>query len=151
MAANPTFELEHFIPYRLSVLANTVSRGIAHSYLERFGIRITEWRVIAVLGPCPGLTASEIIRRTAMEKVPISRAVSTLMNAGLVVGTRDPEDRRCRRLRLSARGQTVFDEIIPRALAYEAALLQAISSEEARQLSQLLSSLQNRANNLNDT
>ena len=26
------FELENFLPYRLSLLTNTVSQGIAHSY-----------------------------------------------------------------------------------------------------------------------
>ena len=149
MAENFIFELERFLPYRLSVLANTVRRGISQSYLERYGISITEWRVIAVLGPNPGLTASEIMQRTAMEKVPISRAVKALMNTGLVPGTRDPGDRRCRRLQLSARGQAVFDDIIPRAMTDEEALLTSLTQQETRQLTRLLDSLQTRANKLN--
>jgi DNA-binding MarR family transcriptional regulator len=148
--AGPEFDLEHFIPYRLSVLTNTVSRGISLSYLEKYRISVIEWRVIAVLGPFPGLTASEITARTAMEKVPISRAVKTLTENGLLESHTDPDDRRCRRLKLTSRGRVVFDDIIPRALAYEAALLETLSPEEARHLTHLLTLLQQRAQRLND-
>ena len=50
--------LEHFLPYRLSVLSNRISQAIADTYAARFGIGITEWRVIAVLGRNPGLSAN---------------------------------------------------------------------------------------------
>ena len=76
-SARPSeFELEHFLPYRLSLLTNTVSDGIAQAYRQRHDISVTEWRVMAVLGRYPGLTASEIVERTALDKVAISRAVN---------------------------------------------------------------------------
>ena len=71
--------LEHFVPYRLSVLANTVSRTIAAEYQARFGLSIPEWRVMAVLGRYAPLSASGICERTAMDKVRVSRAVSRLL------------------------------------------------------------------------
>ena len=43
-------ELDRFLPYRLSVLSNRISQDIARLYVERFGLGITEWRVLAVLG-----------------------------------------------------------------------------------------------------
>jgi DNA-binding MarR family transcriptional regulator len=149
--SDSVFNLEKFVPYRLSVLTNTVSQGISHNYLDRHGIGITQWRVIAVLGPRPGLTASEIIKRTAMEKVPVSRAVKALIEEDLVDAIPDPGDRRCRHLQLTRKGREVFDDIIPRALAYEEALLQALSTEEAVQLTHVLDLLQKRANCLNDS
>ena len=50
-------ELERFLPYRLSVLSNTVSQAIADIYERRFELSITEWRVMAVLGRFEGLSA----------------------------------------------------------------------------------------------
>ena len=44
----PALNLERFLPYRLSVLSNTVSSRIAKSY-ARFQLTIPEWRVMAVL------------------------------------------------------------------------------------------------------
>ena len=42
--------LEAFLPYRLSVASNLVSRASARRYQSAFGLSIPEWRVIAVLG-----------------------------------------------------------------------------------------------------
>ena len=52
------FDLQNFLPYRLSLLTNTVSQGIAAAYRDRFGISVTEWRILDVLGRFPGQTAS---------------------------------------------------------------------------------------------
>src|SRR3546814_1367690 len=74
-----TLELERFLPYRLSVLSNRVSQKIADTYAERFGLAVTEWRVIAVLGRYPDLSAGAVAERTAMDKVAVSRAVARLL------------------------------------------------------------------------
>src|SRR4051812_19334998 len=71
--------LEAFLPYRLSVLSNTVSSRIAKSYAARFSLTVPEWRVMAVLGRFPGLMAGEVTERTAMDKVQVSRAVARLL------------------------------------------------------------------------
>ncbi len=58
--------LEEFIPYRMSVLTNTVSRAIARIYAERFDITVAEWRVMAVFGMAADLSANEVSARTAI-------------------------------------------------------------------------------------
>ena len=47
-------DLEKFLPYQLSVLSNTISAAIAETYSSRYGLSISEWRVLAVLGRFPG-------------------------------------------------------------------------------------------------
>ena len=64
-------KLHEFTPYRLSVLTNRISGLIARASTERFGISIPQWRVIAVLGEQNGITATEVARRTAMDKVAV--------------------------------------------------------------------------------
>ena len=85
--------LEAFLPYRLSVLSNTVSRGISKAYAKD-GLSVHEWRVMAVLGRFPGIPASEVAKRTAMDKVRVSRAVASLAAAGNVERGVDSGDRR---------------------------------------------------------
>ena len=72
--AHPTLDLDHFLPYRLSVLSNRISSAIAREYSQRFALGVTEWRVMAVLARYPGLSASKVALRTAMDKVAVSRA-----------------------------------------------------------------------------
>ena len=62
-------DLDRFVPYRLSVLTNRMSDAIARHYSRRFGLTIPEWRVMAVLGQTPGLSARDVAARTAMDKV----------------------------------------------------------------------------------
>src|SRR5215831_6645102 len=91
-------DLEHFVPYRLSVLSNRVSSAIARQYSDRFGLSIPEWRVMAVLGGTPGLSAREVAERTAMDKVQVSRAVARLLRAKRIQRAPDNRDRRVTRL-----------------------------------------------------
>ena len=144
------FELDEFLPYRLSLLTNTVSAGIARSYRDQHQISVIEWRIMAVLGRYPGLTAKEIGERTAMDKVAISRAVKNLVERGLLERVTDPEDRRRMHLQLSpGRGQTLLKEIIPLAQSYEQNLLATLTPKEQESLSTLLAKLQKKAANLN--
>ena len=104
--SSSVFELERFLPYRLSLLTNTVSQGIAASYRDEHGISITEWRILAVLGRYPGLTASEVTDRTAMDKVTIHRGVKSLLEKQFLERRSDTADRRRRILTLTQdRGQ----------------------------------------------
>ena len=112
--------LEHFLPYRLSVLSNIVSSRIAKSYDERFQLTIPEWRVMAVLGRFPGLTAAEVTERTAMDKVQVSRAVARLQEDAshrTARGRRRPP--RAAFVPDRGRGRASTREIVPLALDYE--------------------------------
>lgn len=139
------FALERFVPYRLSVLTNIISRTIGRLYGERFGLSIPEWRVMAALGRFAPLSAGEVCRRTAMDKVQVSRAVDRMRRAGLVERAVDAQDRRRLRLRLSAVGHRTHDAIVPMAIAAEALLLDGMSAEDRRILDRLLSRLTDRA------
>jgi DNA-binding MarR family transcriptional regulator len=141
-----TFILEQFLPYRLSLLSNTVSEGISIAYRNEHDLSVTEWRVIAVLGRFPGQTASEIVRRTAMDKVAVSRAVKKLLERGLLERSAHEEDRRRQPLMLTEeRGQPLYKAIVPKALAYEKALLSSLTGTERGQLNDLLRKLQRAA------
>ena len=60
--AEPRLRLNDFLPYRLSVLSNTISSAIAARYQSAFGLTIWQWRVMAVLGETPGLMASQVLK-----------------------------------------------------------------------------------------
>ena len=137
--------LEHFVPYRLSVLTNIVSMSIAEAYEREFGLSIPQWRVIAVLARYPNLSAIEVAERTAMDKVAVSRAVQGLLANRRLVRAYDSGDRRRTRLRLSNAGQSVYTRVAPLALSYEKKLLAALSPTDRRVLDRLLGRLVDRA------
>ena len=134
--------LERFLPYRLSVLSNRVSQDIAGLYSERFGLSITEWRVMAVLGHEHNLSANQVAERTAMDKVAVSRAVSQLLEKKLLLRQTHGQDRRRSELKLSAKGRAVFDQIVPLALALEHRILASLAPSEQSQLLAILDKLE---------
>ena len=134
-------QLETFLPYRLSVLSNRVSNDIAQFYQHRFGLSVTEWRAMAVIGRYPGVSAVEVTERTAMDKVAVSRAVNALLQRQLVERRFDEADRRRSILTLSESGLSIYDEIAPLALKLEASLLESFAPGEREQLMRLLDKL----------
>ena len=134
-------DLERFVPYQLSVLSNVVSQEIAQAYGERFGLAVTEWRVIAVLGRFPGLSAAGVAERSAMDKVAVSRAVARLLERGLLHREIHGDDRRRYVLELSDAGRTVHAQVAPLALAYERELMAPLDAEERLQFSRMLDRL----------
>ncbi len=135
-------ELDRFLPYRLSVLSNRISQDIASLYAERFALNVTEWRILAVLGRYPDLSATEVAERTAMDKVAVSRAVTSLLASGRLKRRLHGQDRRRSVLQLSAKGYRVYDEVAPLALAYERRLLEGLGEDERSALDRLLSRME---------
>jgi DNA-binding MarR family transcriptional regulator len=140
--------LEDFLPYRLSILSNRVSRAIAARYADAFGLTIPEWRIIAVLGRRPGLTAKGVAEATEMDKVAVSRAVARLVAAKRVAAREDAQDARRQLLSLTAQGEALHARIAPMALAAEERLLAALNRGERAQLDALLDRLLDAAKDL---
>jgi DNA-binding MarR family transcriptional regulator len=134
-------ELDRFLPYKLSVLTNRVSDAIAREYSERFDLTIPEWRVMAALGNTPGLSASEVAAKTAMDKVQVSRAVSNLVDKRRIERKSDAQDGRITRLCLSPRGQAIYLQVVPHALELEARLIATLSSAERASLARQIDAL----------
>lgn len=141
--ANPAdlLVLEDFLPYRLSILSNRISRAIARRYAKAFDLTIPEWRIIAVLGRRPGLTATEIADATEMDKVAVSRAVAKLVTAKRLKAMADATDARRQRLFLTAEGESVHARIAPIALATEEKLIATLSGRERAELNRVLNRL----------
>lgn len=141
-ASTALLDLDQFLPYRLSRLSNRISQRIADSYVERFDLTVTEWRVMAVLGRFPGLSANEVAERTAMDKVAVSRAVARLVQAGRLERAVAEDDRRRSVLRLSPAGRSLYDQVVPEVIATERRLFGTLDNDEQRQLIALLDKLE---------
>ncbi len=140
--------LEDFLPYRLSVTSHSVSTNIARVYEKRFGVSIPEWRVIAILGRYPGLSAVEVADRTLMDKVAVSRAVTKLIKNGRIDRQFADADRRRSILNLSEEGRQVHNEIAPLALKFERELLQDITEEDFATFNAILDQLRDKASEI---
>ena len=147
-----TGNLAGFLPYQLSVASNAVSGLIAERYRKRFGLKIPEWRVMAVLGdaaaPRGTMTQRALTAATVMDKVAVNRAVKVLEERGLVARVPNPVDGRSHLLALTGEGRAIHGEVMPLARATERELLAGLAPGEEAMLRRLLSGLRGRATGL---
>jgi DNA-binding MarR family transcriptional regulator len=137
--------LQDYLPYRLSVAANAVSQLIARAYEDEFGLKIPQWRLVAVLADEGPLTPQELCERTLMDKVTVTRAAQELLKSRLVKRRPNASDGRSHRLALTSSGEKLYGEIAPVALEYEAKLLAGIDREQIANLEQQLRQLERAA------
>ncbi len=133
--------LEKYLPYRLARLSTTVSATVARAYDKAWGLSIPEWRVIAILGRHPGLSAVEVAEQTFLDKVAVSRAVTKLIKAGRIDRQFADADRRRSILNLSEEGREVHDGVAALALEFERELLEGIDDEEAERFNAVMDKL----------
>jgi DNA-binding MarR family transcriptional regulator len=128
------FHLEDFLPFRLNLVAQTVSERLSLIYAERFGLDIPQWRVLANLASHGEMTAQAIAKLTQGHKSTISRAIKPLEDRELIIRWVSDADKRAFTLRLSAKGQGLFAELLPLVLDFEAELLSRLEPDELNAL-----------------
>ena len=150
-AVNRSLEPERFLPMRLSVLGNRLTRAVVRVYADRFRLSAPEWRTMMVLGRYGASRPQDVSRHTAIDKVRVSRAVARLRAAGRITSRTDDEDRRRVILDLTPAGRVIYDQVVPLVLAVEAQLVAELTTEERATLQTLLRKLEARIGSKGDT
>jgi len=145
-----TLQLENYVPYRLSILSNRVSGTIANTYKNKFAISVTEWRIMAVLGEYPGISADDVSAKTQIEKSILSRSVNKLLSRKLIERDIAENDRRRSILQLSDLGQSVYRDIVPISLSYQEKLMGCFNEEEKTKFDEFLTRLYRHAEELDN-
>jgi DNA-binding MarR family transcriptional regulator len=141
-------QLDAFLPFRLSVASNLVSDVIADSYKALFGLKIPEWRALALIGETDGITQFEVATRSRLDKVTVSRAAIALATRGLIARKQHPSDGRSQLLTLTTAGRDLYTKIVPEALALEHQLFEGLSEKEVLNFSKTLAKIQRASLNL---
>lgn len=137
-----TLKLDDFLPYRLSVASNMVSEAVATAYRTLFGLRIPEWRLVAVLAEDGAMSQQALCGRTRMDKVTVSRAAIGLVDRGLVVREPNPDDQRSHLLKLSDQGWALYEQVAPKALDLERRIFDGIDPAELERFRAMLERLE---------
>jgi len=127
-------DLDRFLPYRLDILAEAVSRALSRLYKDKYGLGVPEWRVLAHLGQYAPITAKAIAAHSRMHKTKVSRAVAELEERGYLARSGSDEDRREELLSLTAKGKAAYDDLAPKAADFARHLLDDLSATERRLL-----------------
>ena len=135
------FVLDDFAPYRIVALGHAISGRLAQAYRDE-NLTIPEWRVLAVISQAREVAARDVVGRTPMDKMTVSRAVASLEAKGFVARAVSETDRRVSMLSLSKEGRVLFDRVAALALDFEDELMATLEPEEAAAFRAVLEKLE---------
>lgn len=105
------FDLDQFLPYRLSVAAAQVSRRFSARYAAEAGLSIPEWRVLAHLNNSGPVSVRDINLRVNLDKSVVSRAATRLEQVDLLRKSAHHTDQRLVALELTEAGQKLMERL----------------------------------------
>jgi DNA-binding MarR family transcriptional regulator len=145
------FQLDDFLPHRLAIASDAVSRLIARQHLSKAGLAMPEWRLLAAVGRFGVLSPTAAGERTAMDKVKVSRAATGLVARALMRQTKDPDDGRGRLLRLTRKGSALYSDVAATAGEIEQTLMAGLTKTEWSTLHRSLGKLSTHARSILDS
>lgn len=106
--------------------------------LQEIGVTQGQLYFLLYIGKHPGCAPGELTRALHLDWGHAQRSLDKLAQDGFVRREKNPQDRRAYRLWLTQRGETAFAVSHQVFYDWDAAVLQALSPEEQRQLFALL-------------
>ncbi|MDB2439905.1 MarR family winged helix-turn-helix transcriptional regulator [Hellea sp.] len=103
--------LDDFWPYQVVVLADQISRHTLSVVKAQADLNLSQWRVLAAVAEQPGRTAADVTAITPMDKTIVSRAVSSLIESGLISKISDASDKRRSSLSATQAGQDIYAKV----------------------------------------
>jgi DNA-binding MarR family transcriptional regulator len=136
-AGGKILDLDRYVPALITFIANKLSNSATVIYQKRFGVNVTQWRILSQLAIEPGISASRICQVIGFDKGPVSRTLAVMQQQGLV-NIKPGQDGRTHSISLTSRGWTTHDHVITVALERERRLLSCLSRQERDALIGLL-------------
>lgn len=120
--------------------AKVLNRAFAEALAERGG-SLPTWLVLLALKQGSWRTQHEIARAVGIEGPTLTRHLDGLEEAGLVVRSRDPDDRRAMRVELTEDGEAAFHRLREAAVGFDRRLRRGVDQDELDRLRELLGRL----------
>jgi DNA-binding MarR family transcriptional regulator len=141
-------DIDAFIPSALTNLAQRITATASATYRPRFGVGITDWRIVALLAGEPWMAPVEICEATGLDKAAVSRSLRDLTEAGLVEAREGQPNQRRLPVALTPKGLAVHDRMVEVALARQDQLLKGFSPQERTQLTNFIARMRRMAETL---
>jgi len=143
--ANKQFNIEDWLVYRFWRISQEEGFKLEAFYSAEFGLNGFDWRLIAAVATYAPISAKGLAKVLDLSQVQMTRALATLVDNGLISRRMDKSDRRRIILRLTKKGQAVYDQITPKARAVEKEMLSVFSRQQREQFLEMIALLEQQA------
>ncbi len=132
-------DLDNYVPAYLTYLAGKISNSASAAYRPKFGVGITDWRIMALLATEPWISAGRVCDVIGLDKAAVSRSVREMKKGGIVDMHWVDDDQYRQLIALTHKGLILHDRIVKLSLEREQQLLKSFSAAERKMLINFLS------------
>ena len=131
--------LDNYVPAYLTFLAGKISSSASATYRPKFGVGITDWRIMALLAAEPWISAGRVCDVIGLDKAAVSRSVRGMKSSGIVDVRWAGDDKHRQVIALTRKGLILHDRMVKLSLKREQQLLKSFSVAERKMLINFLS------------
>ncbi|WP_374467843.1 MarR family winged helix-turn-helix transcriptional regulator [Ferrovibrio sp.] len=130
--ASASSELANRIFFRLYQAANTMHKTGTKA-LEKYGVTTQQWSVLGALSrpqAANGMAIGDLCRFLMVSRQNLNGVLDRLGRQGYTTAVTDPADRRSKRIKLTPKGEKIWDAITPLIYSYYDNTLQGFSFDD---------------------
>jgi len=106
-------DIRKWLSVRVQTLAWELNRQMTALVRNHFDLTLPEWRIIAHLAARSDVSVQTLAGLTGMDKAQASRTVTSLALSNMITREDDPSDGRAVLVRLTDKGQALYEQIAP--------------------------------------
>jgi len=129
MVSKPMYRLTEAFPYLVTRVGVRMGELISRR-LERYGLTLPMYRVMAALWQRGGQSLGDLSEMTTVEISTLSRLVGVMQRKGLLSRTRPDSNARTVEINLTKSGRALVEQLIPLAQRHEQVGLEGFAPDE---------------------
>lgn len=98
--------------YKVAVLSHLAAKRMSDVVREVSDLNLSQWRVLAAVADKSGRTSKDVVSVTPMDKGLVSRAVSALVESGMLERRASANDGRLSHLHMTDEGARAYTAIV---------------------------------------
>lgn len=112
--------------------------GYSSAHIRGLGLLPVQFDVIATLANQPPMTFKQLGEKTLISKSSLTGVVERMVQKGFIATQENPDDARSHLLKLTAKGQKIFEKAFPEHLKHLELVFQKLSKREAKEVEESL-------------
>jgi MarR family transcriptional regulator, 2-MHQ and catechol-resistance regulon repressor len=131
-----------FLPI-IKELARTYQgfEGYSSTHIRGLGLLPVQFDVIATLANQPPMSFKQLGEKTLISKSSLTGVVERMVQKGLIATQENPDDARSHLLRLTGKGQTIFEQAFPEQMKHLEKVFEKLSKKQMQEIEASLKTL----------
>lgn len=115
--------------------------GYSSAHIRGLGLLPVQFDVIATLANQPPMSFKQLGEKTLISKSSLTGVVKRMVQKGLIATQENPDDARSHLLKLTGKGQKIFEQVFPEEMKHLEKAFEKLSKKQMKEIEESLKTL----------